>query len=67
VIDISRNDLLKQELKSKYVDLSDAEINRVDTSFEQLVENIANKTHQQKEEVVRQVEESLAYAKSKSL
>ena len=67
VIDITRNDLLKQELKSKYVDLSDAEINRVDTSFEQLVENIANKTHQQKEEVVRQVEESLAYAKSKSL
>lgn len=43
VIDITRNDLLKQELKSKYVDLSDAEINRVDTSFEQLVENISNK------------------------
>ncbi|HRG09702.1 MAG TPA: hypothetical protein PLJ08_14100 [Cyclobacteriaceae bacterium] len=67
VIDITRNDLLKQELKSKYVDLSDAEINRVDTSFEQLVENITSKTHQQKEEVVRQVEESMAYAKSKSL
>ena len=67
VIDITRNDLLKQELKSKYVDLSDAEINRVDTSFEQLVENITNKTRQQKEDVVRQVEESMAYAKSKSL
>lgn len=67
VIDITRNDLLKQELKSKYVDLSDAEINRVDTSFEQLVENISNKTNLQKEEVAREVEESLAYAKSKSL
>ncbi|TXH29012.1 MAG: hypothetical protein E6Q96_04310 [Cyclobacteriaceae bacterium] len=67
VIDISRNDLLKQELKSKYVDLSDAEINRVDTSFEQLVEDITNKTHKQKEEVAHQVEELMAYAKSKSL
>lgn len=67
VIDITRNDLVKQELKAKYADLSETEINRVDTSFEQLVENISNKTNQQKDEVARQVEESLAYAKSKSI
>ncbi|MBN8578672.1 MAG: hypothetical protein KF775_17050 [Cyclobacteriaceae bacterium] len=67
VIDITRNDLLKQELKSKYVDLSEAEINRVDTSFEQLIANISAKTRQQKDEVARQVEESVAYAKSKTL
>jgi hypothetical protein len=31
------------------------------------VENISSKTNQQKEAVAREVEESMAYAKSKSL
>ncbi|MBL7870267.1 MAG: hypothetical protein JNM78_01545 [Cyclobacteriaceae bacterium] len=66
-MDISKNALLKSELKAKYADLTEAELNEINNSFEQFVESISLKTHQQKENVAREVETSIYYAKSKTL
>jgi hypothetical protein len=66
-IDISKNELLKEELKTKYSNLTDAEMNQINESFDQFVETISLKTHQQKEEVERAVEEAVTYVQSKSL
>jgi hypothetical protein len=66
-MDISKNALLKSELKTKYADLTDAEMNQINNSFDQFVESISLKTLQQKENVAREVETSVDYAKSKTL
>ncbi len=66
-INLSKNELLKDELKAKYANLTDAEINGINESFDQFVENISLNTHLQKEEVERTIEETVAYAHSKSL
>jgi hypothetical protein len=66
-MDISKNALLKSELKTKYANLTDAEMNQINNSFDQFVESISLKTHQQKENVAREVEASVEYAKSKTL
>ena len=66
-LEISKNELLKTELKTRYANLTDAELNQIDESFEQFVDNMSLKTHKQREEVVREVEAAVAYAQSKSL
>jgi ubiquinone/menaquinone biosynthesis C-methylase UbiE len=66
-MDISKNALLKSELKAKYANLTDAELNQINNSFDQFVESISLKTHQQKENVAREVETSVDYAKSKTI
>lgn len=66
-IDITKNDLLKTELKAKYASLTDAEINQINNSFDQFIESISLKTHQQKEAVASEVGASVDYAKSKTI
>jgi len=66
-IDISKNELLKDELKARYENLTDAELNQINESFDQFVQTISLKTHQQKEEVERAVEEAVSYVQSKSI
>jgi len=66
-IDISRNELLKAELRAKYENLTETEMNQINHSFDQFVESISLKTHQEKEQVAREVEASVAYAQSKAL
>lgn len=66
-IDITKNELLKEELKAKYANLSEAEMNQINESFDQFIQTISLKTHQQKEEVERAVEEAVSYVQSKSL
>lgn len=66
-MDITKNDLLKTELKAKYASLTDAEINQINNSFDQFIESISLKTHQQKEVVANAVGASVDYAKSKTI
>ncbi len=66
-IDITKNELLKEELKAKYANLTEVEMNQINESFDQFVQTISLKTHQQKEEVQRVVEEAVSYVQSKSL
>jgi hypothetical protein len=66
-IDISKNELLKDELRAKYSNLTDADMNQINDSFDQFVQTLSLKTHQQKEEVERVVEEAVSYVQSKSL
>ncbi len=66
-LEISKNELLKTELKTRYANLTDAELNQIDESFEQFVDSMSIKTHKQREEVVREVEAAVAYAQSKTL
>lgn len=66
-MDISKNDLLKSELKTKYANLTDSEMNQINNSFDQFVESISLKTHQQLEAVANEVSASVDYAKSKTI
>jgi len=66
-MDISKNDLLKTELKNKYANLTDAELNQINNSFDQFVESISLKTHQQLDIVANEVNASVDYAKSKTI
>lgn len=66
-MDISKNDLLKSELKTKYANLTDSEMNQINNSFDQFVESISLKTHQQLEVVASEVSASVDYAKSKTI
>lgn len=66
-MDISKNDLLKSELKTKYANLTDSEMNQINNSFDQFVESISLKTHQQPEVVASEVSASVDYAKSKTI
>jgi len=66
-IDISKNELLKDELNARYENLTDTELKQINESFDQFVQTISLKTHLQKEEVERSVEEAISYVQSKSL
>lgn len=66
-MDISKNDLLKSELKTKYANLTDSEMNQINNSFDQFVESISLKTHQQLDVVASEVSASVDYAKSKTI
>lgn len=66
-MDITKNDLLKSELKTKYANLTDSEMNQINNSFDQFVESISLKTHQQLEVVASEVSASVDYAKSKTI
>ena len=66
-MDISKNDLLKSELKTKYANITDSEMNQINNSFDQFVESISLKTHQQLEVVASEVSSLVDYAKSKTI
>jgi len=54
-------------LKTKYANLTDSEMNQINNSFDQFVESISLKTHQQLEVVASEVSSLVDYAKSKTI
>jgi hypothetical protein len=66
-IDLSKSDLLKEELKARYNNLSDVELEKINDSVDQLVNSISLNTHSNQEQVKKEVESCLEYANSKGL
>lgn len=64
-LNVNKKEHLRNELKIEFPDLSDAELNRIDSSFDELVDSISVKTQRNREEVAKIVENKLDYVHSK--
>ncbi|MBL7858885.1 MAG: hypothetical protein JNM57_14440 [Cyclobacteriaceae bacterium] len=66
-IDMNRRENLKNELRNEFPNLSDAELNSIDESFENFIESVSLKVNRDRQEVARVVEERLNYINSKAI
>jgi len=66
-IDLSKSDLLKKELKARYNNLSDVELDKINDSFDQFVESISLATQSNRDQVRKEVATCIEYAHSKGL
>lgn len=66
-LNVNKREHLKNELKLVFPDLSDADLNSIDRSFDELVESISLRTQRDKSDVARVVENKLDYIHSKNV
>lgn len=65
-LNVNKAEQLKNELMAEF-NLSNADLNKIDASFEELVDSIALKTQLGKENISRIVENKLEYIHSKTV
>lgn len=67
VRELNRNkkEHLKSELRVEFPNLSDAEFDIIDRSFDELIDSISAKTHRDRADVAKIVENKLDYVHSK--
>lgn len=66
-LNINKKDELRKDLKAHFPTITDAELDKMNESFDNLIDSISVKTHQDRQEVQRIVDESLEFINSKHL
>ena len=66
-LNINKREELKSDLKNLYPELTNTELEKVNATFDQLVEAVSLKTHQNKDEVEKLLVDRLDFINSKHL